>query len=501
MTQIIIKVFHMYLLTKSRIMTGLTCPKKLWFDTHDKLKTDSFLFHLGNRFGDYSRSHYGSGIDLTHNLNIQDALDKTSVAIADKNVKVIYEGAFLYSDTLVRADVLVRNGNSWEMVEVKSSSDLKEDHIKDASIQAYILRSCGISLSSIKIAHINKDFVYKGNNDYQGFLVEHDITTQAQDNQVNVEQWINQLKDYARPEAPQPQMDMGEHCSKPYKCLYIGRCESEIPKLAQVPVSIFPRASKVFIQKWADLGIHDLREIPPSELDKPLYKIIQQAHISNSKWVDENLQSEIRSLGWPRFFMDFETVQQGVPLIPNTKPRDAVPFQWSIHRWASPTQQVSINDGAGFLDFTGPNIDRKFLETLIATLGESGPIFAHHAETECGVLKYLVARENCKDLTPEIEKIISRVIDTLRIVRDGFYDPKLNGSYSLKEIVKAIPTSVSYTEEGALSGGDEAQISWFLATDPNITENKAAELRKKLKEYCAKDTYALYDLVKYLGGY
>ena len=491
----------MYLLTKSRIMTGLTCPKKLWFDTHDKLKTDSFLFHLGNRFGDYSRSHYGPGIDLTNNLDTQDALAKTSAALNDKNVHVIYEAAFLYSDTLVRADVLIRHGNSWEMVEVKSSSDLKEDHIKDASIQAYILRSCGVSLSNIKIAHINKDFVYQGNNDYQGFLVEEDITAQTQDNRVDVEQWINQLKDYAKPDAPQPRIGMGEHCSKPYKCLYIDRCESEIPKLAQVPVSIFPRASKVFIQKWADRGIYDLREIPPNELEKPLYKIIQQAHISGSKWVDENLQSEIRSLGWPRFFMDFETVQQGVPLIPNTKPRDALPFQWSIHRWDSAAHQISIDDGAGFLDFSDPNIDRNFLESLISTLGESGPIFAHHAETECGVLKYLIARENCQDLAPAIESIISRVIDTLKIVRDGFYDPKLDGSYSLKKIVKAIPTSVSYTEEGSLSGGDEAQISWFLATDPNITESKAAELRKKLQEYCAKDTYALYDLVKYLGGY
>jgi len=472
----------MYLLTKSRIMTGLTCPKKLWFDTHEKLKTDSFLFHLGNRFGDYSRTHYGIGFDLTNNLDTQDALNKTAEALTDKNIGVIYEGAFLHSDTLVRADVLIRKGTDWEMIEVKSSSELKDEHIKDASIQAYILRSCGLTISRVAIAHINKEFIYKDDKNYTGFLVEEDITKQVQDNQFNVSQWIHELKGYARPEAPQPIIAMGEHCSKPYKCLYIGRCESELPKLAQVPVSTLPRASKVLIKKWADQGIHDLRDIPPDGLDNPMYRIIQTAHIHGSKWVREELQSEIRNLGWPRFFMDFETVQQGVPIIPNTKPREAVPFQWSVHKWDSPTQQVTIDQGSGYLDFKDPNLDRKFLETLIATLGESGPIFAHHAETECGVLKNLIARANCRDLATATESIISRVIDTLRIVRDGFYDPRLNGSYSLKEIVKAIPTSVNYSGEDSLAGGDEAQISWFKATDPTITLSTELELRRKLKE-------------------
>lgn len=491
----------MYLLTKSRIMTGLTCPKKLWFDTHEKLKNDSFLFHLGNRFGDYSRIHYGTGLDLTNNLDTQDALNKTSAALGDKSIGVIYEGAFLYSETLVRADVLIRKGDDWEMIEVKSSSELKDDHIKDASIQTYILRSCGLTLSMIKIAHINKEFIYKGDKNYPGFLVEEDITKQVQDNQFNVSQWIDELKGYARPDAPQPTIATGEHCTKPYKCLYIGRCESGLPKLAEIPVSTLPRASKTLIKKWADQGIHDLRDIPPDSLENPLYKIIQNAHISGSKWVREELQTEIRNLGWPRFFMDFETVQQGVPIIPNTKPREATPFQWSVHKWDSPTQQITIDEGSGYLDFKDPNLDRKFLETLIETLGERGPIFAHHSETECGVLKSLISKDNCRDLASATENIIARVIDTLKIVRDGFYDPRLNGSYSLKEIVKAIPTSVDYSERDSLSGGDEAQISWFKATDPSITPDAELILRRKLREYCAKDTFALYDLIKYLGDY
>jgi hypothetical protein len=41
-----------YSLTKSKITTGLRCPKKLWFDINDKIKIDHFNFHKGNVFGE-----------------------------------------------------------------------------------------------------------------------------------------------------------------------------------------------------------------------------------------------------------------------------------------------------------------------------------------------------------------------------------------------------------------------------------------------------------------
>jgi hypothetical protein len=75
----------------------------------------------------------------------------------------------------------------------------------------------------------------------------------------------------------------------------------------------------------------------------------------------------------------------------------------------------------------------------------------------------------------------------------------MNGSYSLKDIVKAIPTKVDYTNEDSLSGGGEAQIAWFRCTDPITSEKEKLEWSAKLKNYCAQDTLAMYDLLKYLS--
>ena len=98
-----------YILNKTKITSGLQCQKRLWFDCHDPIKKGNFLFHIGNRFGEVVRKYYGKGIDLSNNLyDMNLALSDTAKAINDEKVNVIYEATFVYYDTLVRAEVLLR---------------------------------------------------------------------------------------------------------------------------------------------------------------------------------------------------------------------------------------------------------------------------------------------------------------------------------------------------------------------------------------------------------
>lgn len=488
-----------YILTKTKLMTGLQCPKKLWFDVNAPTRKDSHLFHIGNRFGDFSRGHYGPGLNLAGNLNSKSAISQTNEALADLFILAIYEAAFLYSDTLVRPDVLLKRGDSWEMVEIKASTSLKEEHVRDATIQAYILRSCGLALYTIKIGYINSAFIYKGNNDYAGLLIEVDITKEVNQNISSVRDWIDALKYLGIKGVTEPQISVGEQCSSPYPCSYIDRCEALLPQLANIPISIIPNVGNKLAREWASKEIYDLRDLPTEALKNPTHKIIQQSHIHNSAWINPETKKKIDGFGWPRFFMDFETVQQGVPLVLDTKPYQALPFQWSIHRWNNQAQRLKLQDGEGFLEFYKPDMERAFLTSLIDSLGDTGPIFVHNASFEKTVLKSLILREDCANLKGEVDQVISRIIDTLEIVREGFYSPEMNGSYSLKDIVKAIPTNVDYTNENSLSGGGEAQIAWFKCTDRSTSEEEKLVWSEKLRNYCAQDTLAMYDLLRHLA--
>ena len=487
-----------YLLTKSRVVSGLQCPKKLWLDVHQPIKQDLHIFYIGNRFGEFARTHYGPGVDLTGNLETLSAIAHTQDALNSPEVLVIYEAAFLHDDTLVRVDVLIRHPAGWEIVEVKSSTKLKDEHIKDASIQAYIAKACGINIVKIQIAHINNAFVYQGNHNYDGFLIEVDITNQAEKLGPLVPDWIASLKPFATTGAADPEVAMGEQCTKPYNCPYQARCGALIPGLAEVPIDILPNANKDLIKEFAAKNIHDLRDVPLERFTNRKHLVIHQAHTNKSTWISPKTISKISALGWPRYFMDFETVQQGVPMLPGTKAYDALPFQWSVHRWDNPEQILNVDDGKGFLEFLSPDMDRQFLESLLDAVGTKGPIFVHNASFERSKLCALVQRPTCNDLANAAEALITRIVDTLDIAREGFYAPQMMGSYSLKNIVKAIPTTVDYSNPAGLSGGGDAQIAWFKCTESTTPNAEKLEWQKKLKKYCAQDTLAMYDFIRHL---
>jgi len=488
----------MYQLTKSRIMTGLQCPKRLWFDLNDPIKQDSHIFHLGNRFGEYIRRHYGVGLDLTGNYSAADVIKQTQSALIDSSVPVIYEAAFLHNNTLVRVDVLLRSADGWQLIEAKSSTKLKEEHIKDAAIQSYVVSSSGVQLKKVLIAHVNSSFIYPGAKKYTGLIQEHNVTEQVAKLASEVPAWIEHLIDITVPGIAAPKIATGHQCSDPYPCPYIDRCKDPV-SIIGVPVSIIPRVGAKLAEQYGQRGIFDLREIPEFELENEHHRNIQKAHISGEHWFSPTLKNTVVSFAWPRYFMDFETVQQGVPIFPGTSAYQAIPFQWSVHRWDSFDQALKLEDGFSFLEFDSPALFRDFLESLLDILGSSGPIFAHHASTEIGMLNFLMNRPECQDLKVETQAVIDRVVDTLKLVREGFYAPQMMGSYSIKEIVKAIPTSVEYADEFVASGND-AQIAWFCRTDPMVKAEEKANWIERIKRYCAKDTLAMVDLMRHLSS-
>jgi len=495
------------LLSKSKIISGIQCHKKLWLETHGTQDTlESHLFALGNRFGEFARIHYGEGINLDGMKLSDNVVELTNAAIANPNTNTIYEAAFEFENVLVRVDVLKRDKDGWEMIEVKSSKEAKPHHLNDIASQAYVALGCGLKLNSMKIAHINKNFLYKGDGDYSGLIVEADVTSEAIERLSDVKTWVGDLLPIVQLDSPRPKADIEDSkCKTPYPCQFLPLCSAELPQLAEVPISILPITGKKLAEIWGEKQIYDLRNLPDGVLTNERHEIIRKVHKTNSPYISKEMVKKVRALPGPYFFMDFETVMQGVPLIPNTKPNDAVPFQWSVHTIKSLTDNTELNDGKAFLDFLSPTLFRDFLVSLIGALGESGTIFVHHKSTEIKALRYLAAQKQCEDLNSAVEKIIIRIEDTLDLVRDGMYFPEMGlsegSTYSIKTITQVIPTSVDYHEDGELGSGNDAQLIWFKCTDikHRLSESEIQAYRNNLLKYCAKDTLALVDLVRFIN--
>ena len=298
---------------------------------------------------------------------------------------------------------------------------------------------------------------------------------------------------------------MGDHCNKPYSCDYQDRCSSLYPKSNVIPYTIIPYVAdnkelKKYMENEATM---DLQKVPEKYLKKKrkgyaenFPQISQDAHKYNKDWFSKDLQNILEKFTFPYYFMDFETAMQGVPIVIGTKPyHPPLPFQWSLHNWESFEKQVS--PGKFFLKFKDQDIERQFLVSLLDAVGNEGTIFAH-SDYEIKVLNELKKKESCKDLTGKIDELIERIENSLTIARENFYSPLMNGSWSIKSIIKALPDGgISYEEEGGLAGGTEAGLAWFICTDPKTTIEEKEKQKKLLIEYCSKDTLAIYFMIKY----
>lgn len=156
----------MRFLTKSRFKLGLECPNKLFYTKKDEYpdskSIDPFLKALaqgGFQVEELARLQYPNGIliegnDWDYNL----LWEKTQELLNQENV-VIFEAAFLFDGLFVRTDILVKEGNKIELIEVKSKSfDPTDDflfvgkkggmvaawkpYLFDIAFQKFVLQAC-----------------------------------------------------------------------------------------------------------------------------------------------------------------------------------------------------------------------------------------------------------------------------------------------------------------------------------------------------------------------
>lgn len=480
-------------LSKSRILSGLQCPRRLWLEAfrREVMETSAGAqasFDAGNALGDLARELYGPGLLIGHVDDISRALRETENALSTKGKRqVLFEAAFQYDGVMVRADALVPVRGGYDLIEVKSSGFVKDYHLVDCAVQAWVIQNAGISLRRIHIAHVDTSFVYEGGENYDGLLLPEDVTTKVIELQGNVPDWVRGLKNVLRSE--EPAIKTGEQCAKPFDCPFFNYCRKQEPAGPEYPVTILPRAGKL-AKTLQEEGYLDLCEVPVSRLANPLHQRVRQASISQLAFVDPGVATTMQKLGYPRYYLDFETVDFAVPKWAGTRPYQQIPFQWSCH--------VENPDGSiahdMFLDLTGEPPMRAFAESLLVAVDEPGPILVYNQAFEKTRIAELAAM--FPDLAGQLNAVIARIVDLLPIMRECYYHPAMKGSWSIKKVVPTIAPDLDYGNlENVASSGD-APLAYLEATHPGTTEVRRVELDAALRRYCANDTLAMVELVR-----
>jgi len=479
-------------LSKSLFVRGVRCHKSLYLSKYkpelkDEVSADTEKsFELGYKIGDLAQNLFPGGVlvpyeGLSHNEQIE-----MTTSLIDKGCKTIYEATFFYNGVFIKADILHKRGNGWDVYEVKNSTKVKDYHIDDASVQYYVITGSGLAISRAFVVYVDTQYVRHGEIEVDKLFHKEDITATAKEKQKFIAEEIKRQRKMLK--GKEPTIDIGPQCNKDYACDFIGHCWSHIPS-----PSVFDYSDKgkpdcfmlyqQGIVRMEDVPIDSLGWRQKLQLDGVLH---QKNHIDA-----DAVREFIDSLWYPLCFMDFETTfMVPIPMYDGIRPYQQVTFQFSADVIQKPGGELEHHE---FLADGATNPQKEFIERLLTVVPSNACILVWNKSFEGPRLKEIA--DAFPEKRSEIECLINNIRDLMIPFRDkSLYHWQFDGSYSIKVVLPAIVPELSY-DNLDISDGGEASSAWLRMVQSNDDEEKSG-IRKQLLQYCGLDTLAMVKILE-----
>ena len=235
----------MHILSKSTYIKGEQCEKALFLFKNrpflrDKLSMEQRAkFKRGTDVGLLAQQLFPGGVNMTPSSPSQFGKKavETLKTLTNPAVNVMYEAVFQYDDTLIMLDIIIRDGDKWRAIEVKSSLSISQTYMKDAALQYYVLKGCDVPLSDIQLMYINADYVKNGDLDLSQLFVFQSVKDYAKQYQDVIAKNIAHFKDIIK-QPHSPKIPIGDQCDTPYRCEFHGHCWKDVPNEADKPYTI-----------------------------------------------------------------------------------------------------------------------------------------------------------------------------------------------------------------------------------------------------------------------
>lgn len=484
------------MLSKTKYLAGLQCPKRLWLGCHAPDLASpagpslAALFEMGAEIGRHAHDLFPGGVLIDHEAwEHGEAIARTRDLLANPTIPALFEAAFEHAGVRIRVDVLERlSGGTWGLREVKSGTSVKKVHLDDLAVQAFVLAGCGLTVPSIELVHVNGSYVRgEGDIDWPRLFTRVELLTEVVMRRAQITACVAALHDtLAAPAAPAIQPS--PHCFSPHACEFWSHCTSGKPADW---IFNLPRLRASLFAALQGAGVERIPLIPDDFPLSELHVRVRDAWRTGQPFVSAELARALDTAGPPAAYLDFETINPAIPLYPDTRPYEAVPFQWSLQHVdaaGNVAEQMFLADGRA-------DPRRAFVESLLAAVGaQNGPIIVYSGFEE-RILTTLAPMY--PERAPEFAHVISRLIDFLSLIRHHVYDPAFGRTFSLKSVAPALVPDFGYDELG-LQDGTEASAAFLALASGMVDSDAEEEVRRNLLAYCKRDTEALVGLHRVL---
>ena len=132
---------------------------------------------------------------------------------------------------------------------------------------------------------------------------------------------------------------------------------------------------------------------------------------------------------------------------------------------------------------------------LLEVLGSEGTICTYSGY-ERQILRALAAA--LPGRARALKALEPRLLDLLPVVRNGYYHPDFQGSFSIKSVLPALVPSLGYDDLSIADGQTAAAMYVSALANPDLDDRQRTF--RALRAYCERDTLAMVELCKGLAA-
>lgn len=481
-------------------MLFLKHPAWLWLKKHDKGKlpqvSDSLqaMFDDGHLFEEYAGKLFPDAVTVGFSFteNNYSSMPRRTREALESGANTILQGRLETQNVTCIFDVLERvEGNMFDLIEIKSSAEVKEDHIHDLAFQTIVLEECGLTIRKTFVIHVNNKYVRKGDINITEFTVREDITDKVRDvvpaTKEGIQEALKVAHSTTAPDFSPRHVRIGplSEWMDIYHLLFPEKHSHSIFKLTRINAKL--------VGQFEDLGIERIQDIP--ETVKLSTKQRQQVKVTkeNARIIKkEKIRTFLSGLKLPLYFLDYETFKSVVPPFDGTMPYQQIPFQYSLHKLDA--NGILTHTDYLHVDQTNPTL--PLMQQLIRDIGTQGTVLVWYESFEKGRNEEL--GNMYPDFKEQMEQINMRVVDLITPFAEGwFVDKDFFGSASIKKVLPVLITDLSY-DKLLIQEGDSASREWTETIFEGKNKEKRELIVQALREYCRLDTLAMVQLYKFL---
>lgn len=470
-------------ISKSIYLNSVACSTLGWnLRNSSSSKTQptlaqQFRMDQGAEIGKRARSLYPTGVFLgAHDL--EDAAEETRRLTATGAQSTIFEATFIVDEFVAKADILLKEGTGWHLIEVKSNVNLKDELLDDLAYTYLVASRAGVKISRASLLLISKEF--RLGMEPKKLFIERDCTGECSEKAKALETYWEKIRQ-ATSAAVAPTPKLISACKS---CDIFSDC---LGKGIDNHIFDIPRLSAKKLDALKAEGIFRIQDIPEDFDLTEIQERIRVAVTTNQAWIGPSLASSLSGVKWPAAYLDFETMMMALPPYPETAPYTQIPTQYSIHLCSAVGK---VDAHVEYLSHPQKDSRRELAESLIRDLREAATIVTYSSfeKTTVTALASLFP-----GLHAELMQIIGRMFDLEGTIRGNYYHPAFRGGSSVKVTLPALVPHMSY---GGLNiaDGDSASATFSYMAMGRYNDAELAQLQKDLRVYCAQDTLAMVKL-------